>query len=123
MAFCTNCGKDNAEDAKFCAGCGGPMVATSAQSSGETAVTPQSRPRSGGVPVFGVITTVVTLLLTFVVVFKYYHRSPSITIDAGDPGFGASRGLQTSESDRYEEARRASARADISAFSSALSMY
>ena len=86
--FCPKCGAQNADGAKFCSGCGGPLPATGASStsaaSSPVASPVLAKPRRLKKPiVVGIVTIVIAVIVTLVVKSVLPDSMPAKTIHFG----------------------------------------
>ena len=86
--FCPKCGAQNADGAKFCSGCGGPLPATGASST-SAASSPVASPvlaksrRLKKPIVVGIVTVVIAVIVTLVVKSALPGSAPVKTIHFG----------------------------------------
>lgn len=86
--FCPKCGAQNADGAKFCSGCGGPLPATGASST-SAASSPVASPvlaksrRLKKPIVVGIVTVVIAVIVTLVVKSALPGSAPAKTIHFG----------------------------------------
>lgn len=86
--FCPKCGAQNADGAKFCSGCGGPLPATGASST-SAASSPVASPvlaksrRLKKPIVVGIVTVVIAVIVTLVVKSVLPGSAPAKTIHFG----------------------------------------